>query len=371
MKSQKQNRHSLTAKGIMVLLSLLVLLFAFTYSWFSPPDKLVDATGVGASVKANGDFEYAVGFYNSGTAGDYKVTMFSNQSSTLNLTNLQAKGASDSSYSSYNLLHDYKPIDVTGDGVNLIRPAMSYGNSSINTSSLNYSVASPNEQYISFDLYFRSKSQGISVKLGDDSWAKGGAEVISGGSMTGANATNKSNYGNFSKDAVVGAVRVAFTNYDYSAELDNMPGNLEEYQVNSPQFLHNESEFIWLPRSDLHVNTNDTMTGWTLNINDSAQAVDQQHKFYNIFKCQPAKSDGYPSTDTAHYHVEELYDSSKTVTKDDLDAESQSFSNLSMHFGEYYYTKVNVRIWIEGTDNESRRATSGGQYEVNFEFTTT
>lgn len=364
----KTNRHSLMAKGIMVLLSLIVLIFAFTYSWFAPPSKPVDATGVDASVKANGDFEYAVGFYNSGTAGDYKITEFSNQSSTLNLTSLRAKGVNDSGYSNYNLLHDYRPIDITGDGRTLIRPAMSYGNSAINTTSLDYSIAKPNEQYISFDLYFRSKSQGISVMLGDDSYAKAGAEVTSGGSMTGANATNKSTYGDFSKDAIVGAVRVAFINYDYSDELHNMPGNLEEYQTRTPDYLHNSARFIWLPRPDLHLNANDTLQNWSLSVNDPAQSADKQHYFYNIFNCQPAKVDGYPSSDTAHYHIQEAY--SNTVTPDVLDAASQAFSDLNIKFGEYYYTKVNVRIWIEGTDIESRRATSGGQFEVNFEFTT-
>lgn len=365
----KTNRHSLMAKGIMVLLSLLVLVFAFTYSWYAPPNKPVDASGVGAYVKAEGDFEYAVGFYNSGTAGDYKVTAFSNQSAALNLTSLRAKGQNDSGYSNYDLLHDYKPIDITGDGRTLIRPSMSYGNSSINTTSLDYSVAKPNEQYISFDLYFRSKSQGISVKLGDDSWAKAGAEITSGGSMTGSSATNISNYGSFSKDAIVGAVRVAFINYDYSTELDNMPGNLEEYQVDTPQYLHDSARFIWLPRSDLHLNSNDGMSGWTLSINDPASSADKQHKFYNIFKCQPALATGYPSSDTANYHKEEVY--ANTVTSDVLEEANQTFSDLSMKFGDYYYTKVNVRIWVEGTDAEARRATSGGQFEVNFMFTTT
>lgn len=367
----KTTRHSLMAKGIMVLLSLVVMAFAFTYSWFAPPSKPVDATGVAASVKASGDFEYAVGFYsNGGTAGDYKITEFSNQSSTLNLTSLRAKGADDADYSNYDLLHDYRPIDITGDGKTLIRPAMSYGNSSINTSSLDYSVAEPNVQYISFDLYFRSKSQGISVKLGDGSWAKGGAEVNSG-VMSGTNATNKSTYGNFSKDAIVGAVRVAFLNYDYNEDLDNIPANLEEYQVNSPEYLHNRAQFIWVPRTDLHLNPQpdpnaDQLSGWTLTTNSTDEA-DKQHKFYNIFNCQPAKSNGYVSGD-ALYHAEEVYDN--TVTNANLAEASQTFSDLTMKFGDYYYTKVNVRVWLEGTDAEARRATSGGQFEVNFKFTT-
>ena len=41
-----------------------------------------------------------------------------------------------------------------------------------------------------------------------------------------------------------------------------------------------------------------------------------------------------------------------------------------IEIGDYYYSKVNVRIWVEGTDLESRRAFSGGRFAVNFKFKT-
>ena len=34
-----------------------------------------------------------------------------------------------------------------------------------------------------------------------------------------------------------------------------------------------------------------------------------------------------------------------------------------------YYGKVRVRIWIEGTDSESRRALAGGKFNVSFHIT--
>ena len=218
----KTTRHSLLAKGLMVLLSLLVMVFAFTYSWYKN-DPEVSASGISASVESTGDFEYAIGFYNNGTGGEYKVIDFTNQTSALNLERLKVYDgtASDNDgndsgryYHYYNLLHDYKPIDVTGDGRTLIRPDMSYGNATINEASNDYSIAQPNVQYISFDLYFRSTVPGTPIKLGNGSWAKAACEITGGGSMTGANATNKSTYGDFSRDAIVGAVRIGFIPYD-------------------------------------------------------------------------------------------------------------------------------------------------------------
>ncbi|MBQ9680424.1 MAG: hypothetical protein IJV48_07075 [Ruminococcus sp.] len=42
----KQNRHSLMAKGIMVLLSLLIIVFIITFAWFTPPEEINEAHGV-------------------------------------------------------------------------------------------------------------------------------------------------------------------------------------------------------------------------------------------------------------------------------------------------------------------------------------
>ena len=385
----KTTRHSLLAKGLMVLLSLLVMVFAFTYSWYKN-DPEVSASGISASVESNGDFEYAIGFYNNGTGGEYKVMDFTNQTSALNLERLKVydgtAGDNDGNdsggyYHFYGFLHDYKPIDVTGDGRTLIRPAMAYGNTKIDRASNDYSIAEPNVQYISFDLYFRSTVAGVPIKLGNGSWVKAGCEINGFNSLIGSSDStnfNKSTYGNFSKDAIAGAVRIAFVPYDYSSTLGNIPANLNAYEQNTPEYLGESASFIWVPRPDIYLAPNQSGTsGWTLTqvANQSTTAVTgttDVHTFYNIFKCQPAKADGIPASDTAHFHKPETY--GNTVLPIDLaNNGSRQFTAVSpdVHFDNYYYSKVNVRIWVEGTDTESRRATSGGKFEVNFKFTTT
>jgi len=381
----RTTRHSLLAKGIMVLLSLLVLMFTVTYSWFGH-FSTADSSGIAARVESTGDFEYAIGFYNNGTGGAYKVTPFTNQTSALDLEHLLA-----TDNVTYNLLHDYKPIDITGDGRTLIRPSMSSGNSSIVTSTTDFSIAQPNVQYISFDLYFRSASSGVPINLGSGSWVKGGCEINNFASMIGSSAAstfNKSTYGNFSRDAIAGAVRIAFIPYDYSTTLSNIPATLSAFQDNTPNYLHDRAMFVWLPRPDLKLNSTNSLTGWTLTqAADTSTAADAStdghigsniHKYYNIFECQPYKSaadGGIASSDSERYHKEVAYDN--TVTPAVLATASQNFSttNPSVSFVEggktYYYSKVNVRIWVEGTDLEARRATSGGKFEVNFQFKTT
>ena len=371
----KTTRHSLMAKGIMVLLSLLVLIFAFTYSWFTAPEVSLTANGISVAVDSSGDFQYAIGFQNSETGYSYKMTDFTNSSSALNLEHLKA---SDNEY--YNLLHDYSPIDVTEDGATLIRPAMSYGNSAINTESVNYSIADPNVQYITFDLFFRSESSGFPIKLGKGSYAiaacedkRNGMSDVGNGALTdsskaGSNGFSQSSYGAFSKDAIVGAVRVAFVPYT----IGESGVNSSNYNKDTSSFIIKDSSntTLWLPRPDIHVNTNDTTTGWTLSTATypaSYSDDDATQTFYNIFK-------NYASTDTTRYHKIESFPN--TITPSSLALTAQQFTQVYSNFvvndngTNYYYSKVNVRIWVEGTDAESRRAFSGGRFAVNFKFTT-
>lgn len=346
MKRHQQNRHTLMAKGIMVLLALLVLAFIISFAWFAK-EANANASGTKFAASASGDFEYAIGFYNNNTGGSYKVTNFTKDSSSLNLEHLLA---TDNQY--YNLLHDYQPIDVTGDGRTLIRPAMSYGNKTIDTSSDDYSLADPNVQYITFDLYFRSKNNSVPIKLGAGSWAKGECEINSH-SYTGSSADNKSTYGDFSKDAVVGAVRIAFV--PYTKNLPSSFANLAAYQDDTPQYLADSASLLWLPKPELHLNepSGGGLTGWTLNTN----ATDSDHTYYGIFESG---------------HPKQVKTYSNTITTAMITQQNRDFAqiNSSVHIGDYYYTKVSVRIWVEGTDAEARRATSGGKFGVNFMFTT-
>lgn len=396
----KTTRHSLMAKGIMVLLSLLVLIFALTYTWFTPPDTPATASGISATVENSGDFEYAIGFKTSQTFGEYKITRFTNESTALQFDNLKVYDGTSTDndgydvidgnnqyYHNYNLLYDYTPIDVTGDGATLIRPSMSYGNSQINTTVNDYSIADPNVQYLSFDLFFRSPTSGVSIKLGDGSYAVGACE-INGGSIndvgngaltnsTSANPTygyNESGYGDFSKDAIVGAIRVAFVPYTYEDTANSIVGvNAENIQSDTYTYLSDQTSLLWMPRSDLMVipnmNGNDELnTGWTLDTaaENSTYTLNNitfhnnKHTYYRIFE---------GATDSANHTVTEYAD---TVTSTVLAQGSREFTSIGtqVKIGDDYYTKVNVRVWVEGTDLESRRAFSGGRFAINFKFKT-
>ena len=415
----KTTRHSLMAKGIMVLLALLVLVFAFTYSWYVERPK-VTASGISAEALMSGDFEYAVGFSNSQTGGSYKHTEFTNESN--NNLNLEELYASDDPQHTkpINILYDYTPIDVTGNGVRLIRPAMNYGNWNINEASANYSDAEENVQYVSFDLIFRTQMSGAVVKLDSDSVAKATCEEHSGdgnlvgapsgtsGVSTGSNHSynynaltnpdnqNSNKYGRFSRDAIVGAVRVAFLNYTNDGTL-----TANDIVTTEQSSYESVPALLWVPRPDIFLNNGatsnmtvenqlarDGMTdGWTLQtgLSDQTRLLASKalysttyrtydHQYYNIFEQAQGSRSVVTTYEAAIPSVLDTSASGDKVTFGhqmnvvDLDLINDTNNDNAPDDG-YYYGKVRVRIWLEGTDSESRRALAGGSFNISFHFT--
>ena len=414
----KTTRHSLLAKGLMVLLSLLVLVFAFTYSWFSDPDTPVTASGLSVSTRnTSTDFSYAVGFSTSQTGNNYFHTEFtSNENQDLDLENLTIYAPGNQTYNGHviNLLHDYTPVDITGDGVTLVRPSMVYGNWDVNSASDNYSVAEPNVQYISFDLIFRTQVQGTTIKLDAGSYAKGNCESHSGDlKLTdpdvvrdGVNISNfnkkdeksgaANKYGPFSRDAIVGAVRVAFLEYSD----DTLSGD-EIVEQEQTEF-EDEPKLLWIPRPDLYLdngnhsaNSNDltydqSTTGWTLeqNVSTTQNLVSKAqinhsydtyvHQYYNIaeYVAGTAAQKGLTTFDGA---IASQINSSAPANTNKVTFNQQQpivtlsaindVNNDGVPDDGFYYGKVRVRIWIEGTDSESRRALAGGKFSLGFHIT--
>ena len=402
----RTTRHSLMAKGILVLLSLLILIFVFTYSWYQPPNTPVNASGITASVRnTTTDFQYAIGFSTSQTGGAYKHTEFTNNvNADLDLEHLYASDDTQQQHP-INLLYDYNPTDLTGDGVTLVRPAMNYGNWSINTASRNYSIAEENVQYITFDLIFRTQVEDTTIKLDADSYAKGDCEAYSGhysttyngkkGLLGDTDSFNKENkYGAFSVDAVVGAVRVAFLEYvDNNESADTIIGTkLTEYE--STPLL------VWVPRPDIYLNNNPTgiknhdkdTTGWALDTNvasnttynldvdgtlrDKSDYSTYAHEYYNVFDVGQNET---PTIVTYNDAVASTINTSAPANTNKVTFGTQrdlieldhinDTNNDGVPDDGFYYGKVRVRIWLEGTDSESRRALAGGKFNVYFHIT--
>ena len=195
----KTTSHSLMAKGIMVLLSLLILVFIFTYSWFIPPDYPATASGLSFSTTADIQFHIALGFETVDT-GHYVISEFADSfdftrikvyesftigeganevtiDNGINGTN----GEGDNKYNEYNLLKAFSPKDLTGNGSTLVRPFMRFKNKGIDTSKTSVeSVFDNNVEYISFDIITCSSTPNYNISLADGSYVISAAEAYPG-----------------------------------------------------------------------------------------------------------------------------------------------------------------------------------------------
>ncbi len=349
MKS-KQNT-SLMIKAIMLLLALIIMVFIACLAWFIPPDYPVTANGLSVKTEREQGFDMAVGFETK-LSGGYVMSDFAKE---FDLTNISAKPTADSSGAAgtYNIFNDFIAMDLTGNGITLVRPTMKSKNTGIDTTSTSYEEPEANKAYISFDLYIRAP-KACKLYLADESQAVGKVEY-DGGSLVSAS-------GEISPDAIVGAVRTAFTDYGPSnySESDNYDDVIA--QKTAPNAL-------WIPRSDIRYDDT-TVLGPHLYTRitgqyhaDASYTVDGvsmntyvHHYFY------------YPGDNQTGYY--DTFDDAITKTITGLSKENVMICDVS-HYNEndnMYYGKVLINIWIDGCDSEARRAMNGGKFRVDFEF---
>ena len=429
----KQSGHSLMAKAIMVLLSLLILVFIFTYSWFlSEPDP-VSANGMQITTESDADFQMAIGFSTPGTNG-YVISQFYEGDRIdferiivpPSVTFTDENGTRTWTYrnpvsGTVNLLADFKPIDVTGDGVTLSRPEMTYKNRSIDydATTLDHSIE-PNKQYISFDLYVRSEAESFSISLKDGSYVVGvceasdadlkvlaseytanpsslsvskaneGAVSSSYSKLKGGSVVRKSSYGNFSEDSVVGAVRMSFTQYittgvtDLYDFFDLLKDTALKNTSLAESNLDSGESLLWIPRSDIYLQDETTTDGtWVLHTaadSDwaSATVVDRDDKDFAVTGTYSAEAkihhyyanattaptgESYAARYATKTAVTDIAEESDTGI---IDAIAAAADNEGFTYGV-----CRVNLWVEGTDAEARRAVDGGAFFFGFDLSAT
>ena len=463
----KTTSHSLMAKGIMVLLSLLILVFIFTYSWYLSPETPATASGLSVSTSSAVEFDIALGFITTDT-GHYVVSEFNDDFDFTSLrvfpsftigpagnTQTVSNGIQSTTY--YDLLKYFSPVDLTGNGATLARPYMNPKNEGINTSELSVSHdISDNVEYISFDIIVRSNAKNYKISMIDGSYVISAAEAypyqedtVEGNSLTAAinNDTTKSalsvdnidptklntattssplvrksNYGTFSEDSVVGAVRIAMSQYNaltndtYTADQffgrSQPVNNVEDEDNLVPSNTSRRSsvpELLWIPRNDIFLQTlyakNSSNEGyevsenWTLYDSGDAQwdnssntVVDARDYFDPVIADADIDSiedklvnrlHGLKYSEAASKHI--YYDETKIVVPNsdpptgtavstrytevngvvagqNLTSSNKVIIQPIYTDGEYYYGKCHVNLWIEGCDAEARRAIDGGLF---------
>lgn len=216
--------------------------------------------------------------------------------------------------------------EVTGDGSILYVPALKDG---LGTPSY-FTEAEEGSDYVDVNIAFKSTANAI-IFLEQASAAIPTAGLNENNLCCSSDVINQSADGNFSKDLIAGAVRIAFLENDENGEPTN------------------NVRMVWAPNKNYEINLVDGSYIASLNSESS-----QDYRCLDII-----------STNNYTYkEVPNLYDTIKVNKKE------------KKSYGEPYLTTVNAeniasltaRIWIEGNDRETVAALKGGMFKLKLSF---
>ncbi|MDR0913821.1 MAG: hypothetical protein LBM65_01440 [Oscillospiraceae bacterium] len=307
----------------LVLCCLLLTTLTIILAWFS---TATTATVDQVSVTVETPPTLEIAFYNTETEeyGEYVA-------GSINLDKI-------------GVLDGIEPNDITGDGMNFVKPVLTNGSHEANKNSDWNAVSS--KEYISLQMQFRSKDR-MAVQLGKGTRIDPVASKLTGfADADDKKANNGSTYGDFSKDALVGAVRMSGV---YASESGNV-----------------QPQWIYIPHPEILLTQ--STSGYSLLTN--ATKENNPENFTHAYW----KNDGTNITEEA---VATLTGSKVKTGKDYFNSEDNAITLAIMEDdedepedfdGTYYYVKATINIWVEGCDAEARRALSQGRFKVNLKF---
>lgn len=316
------------AKNLIVLFTVALAGFCGIQAWFTDK-RSAEANGIEVECQAPDGIEIAVVGHGAPAPANDKYTV---GNITLNKTNCK-------------FLENLQLTEITGDGTFFRKPALiqSGGQANVDTKA-EWSEPTANEHYLSFDLYIRSKSQ-YNISIGKKSTIKPDAPQLT--TQDGTGIKNKSKYGNFSRDSVVGAVRFSVVDYKSAPP---------------------SKKLLWLPAPNILLEQ--TTDVYTLS-DDKENGDSYSHVYYNTKKEKKTVS----STDVDSAFVvnnKGFVDGKFTYklgkNKSIAELKKSSDTDTDPYYGDYG-AMVTCNMWIEGVDAEARLALVNGKFKVNLVLT--
>ena len=316
------------AKNLIVLFTVALAGFCGIQAWFTDK-RSAEANGIEVECQAPDGIEIAVVGHDAPVPANDKYTV---GNITLNKTNCK-------------FLENLQLTEITGDGTFFRKPALiqSDGQAHVDTKA-EWSEPTANEHYLSFDLYIRSKSQ-YNISIGKKSTIKPDAPQLT--TQDGTGIKNKSKYGNFSRDSVVGAVRFSVVDYKSAPP---------------------SKKLLWLPAPNILLEQ--TTDVYTLS-DDKENGDSYSHVYYNTKKVKKTVS----STDVDSAFVVNnkgfvdgkfTYELGKNKSIAELKKSSDTATDP--YYGDYG-AMVTCNMWIEGEDADARLALVNGKFKVNLVLT--
>lgn len=316
------------AKNLIVLFTVALAGFCGIQAWFTDKSS-AEADGINVECQAPDGIKIAVVKHNDPAPKDTEYTVGNIK---LNKTNCK-------------FLENLQLTEITSDGTDFYKPALiqTGGQAQVDTKA-DWSPAAANQHYLSFDLYIRSKSR-YNIAIGKKSTIKPDAPQLT--SQDGTGITNKSKYGNFSRDSVVGAVRFSVVDYKSAPPLKKL---------------------LWLPAPNILLEQ--TTDVYTLS-DDMPSGESYSHVYYDTNRVQHTVSS--TDVDKAFVVNNDGFDGGKFTyelgqNQNIAQLKKSSDTDTDPYYGDYG-AMVTCNMWIEGEDAEARLALVNGKFKVNLVLT--
>lgn len=314
------------AKNLIVLFTVALAGFCGIQAWFTDKQS-AEADGINIECQAPDGIEIAVVGHGAPAPTAYK---------TGNITLSKAN---------CNFLDKLQLTEITGDGTYFSKPSLiqSGGQAHVNPDG-EWSKPTENLHYLSFDLYIRAKSQ-YNISIGKKSTIKPDAPQLT--TQDGTGIKNKSKYGNFSRDSVVGAVRFSVVDYKSAPPLKKL---------------------LWLPAPNILLEQ--TTDEYTLS-DDMPSGESYSHVYYDTNRVQHTVSS--TDVDKAFVVNNDVFDGGKFTyelgqNQNIAQLKKSSDTDTDPYYGDYG-AMVTCNMWIEGEDAEARLALVNGKFKVNLVLT--
>ena len=313
----KRDTKSLVIKNLIVMAVLIIIALTGVISWFTNKTEAT-ADGINVICEAPKGLKIAVVQHGEPAPDVDDETKWSEGEITLTKED-------------YPFLKEQSIIEITSDGTDFYKPKLTQENGKAKPDTSSEWDVADKDSYSSIDVY---------MKTGEDHmvYLNSGTEISPiSTTLTGEQSGNKSDDGDFSKDCIVGAVRLSTVN-SADSKLKN----------------------LWIPAPQIHYDSDKKEV--TLG-NTSGDTF--KHKYWKVTK----NSDGKTGKPTGTAPVE--YKDVITNTNNDFKlGKNYDFAMLTKKqpSDKYASGMTTVNIWVDGEDDEARFAMVGGKFKATIKL---
>lgn len=313
----KRDTKSLVIKNLIVMAVLIIIALTGVISWFTNKTEAT-ADGINVICEAPKGLKIAVVQHGEPAPDVDDETKWSEGEITLTKED-------------YPFLKEQSIIEITSDGTDFYKPKLTQENGKAKPDTSSEWDVADKDSYLSIDVY---------MKTGEDHmvYLNSGTEISPiSTTLTGEQSGNKSDDGDFSKDCIVGGVRLSTVN-SADSKLKN----------------------LWIPAPQIHYDSDKKEV--TLG-NTSGDTF--KHKYWKVTK----NSDGKTGKPTGTAPVE--YKDVITNTNNDFKlGKNYDFAMLTKKqpSDKYASGMTTVNIWVDGEDDEARFAMVGGKFKATIKL---